>query len=56
MPRRSDFDQVIASMKKGIIDPTTYITHRVAFGQVSHEFAHWLDPANGVIKAMVTMA
>jgi threonine dehydrogenase-like Zn-dependent dehydrogenase len=40
-------------MKKGLIDPTTYITHRVRFEQVKDEFAGWLDPAAGVIKAMV---
>ncbi len=52
---RADFDQVIAAMKSGHIDPTTYITHRVAFNRVSDAFAGWLDPANGVIKAMVMM-
>lgn len=52
---RADFEHVVASLKNGLIDPTTYITHRVAFERVSHEFAGWLDPANGVIKAMVTV-
>ena len=52
---REDFDQVIASMKKGLIDPTTYITHRVEFDKVKDEFAGWLNPANGVIKAMVEL-
>jgi len=52
---REDFDKVIDSMKKGLIDPTTYITHRVGFGQVRDEFAGWLDPAGGVIKAMVEL-
>lgn len=52
---RADFDHVVASMKAGQVDPTPYITHRVAFGEVSHAFAGWLDPANGVIKAMVTL-
>lgn len=52
---RADFERVIASMKKGLVNPKTYITHRVAFGQVGNEFAGWLDPAAGVIKAMVTM-
>jgi 2-desacetyl-2-hydroxyethyl bacteriochlorophyllide A dehydrogenase len=52
---RQDFDQVMASMRKGLIDPTTYITHRVAFRQVKTEFAGWADPANGVIKAMIEM-
>ena len=50
---RVDFEHVIASLKKGLISPTTYITHRVGFDQIQAEFAHWLDPANGVIKAMV---
>jgi threonine dehydrogenase-like Zn-dependent dehydrogenase len=53
---REDFEHVIASMKSGLVDPTTYITHRVDFGQVQEEFASWLDPATGVIKAMVTLA
>jgi 2-desacetyl-2-hydroxyethyl bacteriochlorophyllide A dehydrogenase len=52
---RADFEHVISSMKKGLVDPTTYITHRVGFEQVQAEFEHWLNPANGVIKAMVTM-
>ncbi|MCF2492470.1 zinc-binding alcohol dehydrogenase family protein [Dyadobacter chenhuakuii] len=52
---RADFEHVISSMKNSFIDPTTYITHRVAFGQVKDEFEGWLDPANGVIKAMVSV-
>lgn len=50
---REDFASVMDAMKKGLIDPTTYITHRVKFDQVKDEFAGWLDPACGVIKAMV---
>jgi 2-desacetyl-2-hydroxyethyl bacteriochlorophyllide A dehydrogenase len=50
---RQDFEHVIASMKKGEVKPTTYITHRVIFDKVVHEFESWLNPANGVIKAMV---
>jgi len=52
---REDFEHVISSMKAGHVDPTTYITHRVKFGQVQEEFASWLNPANGVIKAMVEL-
>jgi 2-desacetyl-2-hydroxyethyl bacteriochlorophyllide A dehydrogenase len=52
---RADFEHVIASMKKGLVDPTNYITHRVEFDEVKDEFAGWLDPANGVIKAMVSL-
>jgi 2-desacetyl-2-hydroxyethyl bacteriochlorophyllide A dehydrogenase len=52
---REDFARVMDSMRRGLIAPTTYITHRVAFGQVKEEFGKWLDPANGVIKAMVEL-
>jgi len=50
---REDFARVMDSMKRGLIDPTTYITHRVGFDAVKKEFPGWLDPAKGVIKAMV---
>jgi 2-desacetyl-2-hydroxyethyl bacteriochlorophyllide A dehydrogenase len=52
---REDFDKVIDSMERGLIDPTTYITHRVGFDRVKEQFASWLNPANGVIKAMVEL-
>ncbi len=48
-----DFEHVIKSMKAGLVDPTTYITHEVNFDDIKTEFAKWLDPKNGVIKAMV---
>ena len=50
---RQDFEQVIDAIKKGLVKPTTYITHRVDFEQVKDNFESWLNPANGVIKAMV---
>jgi 2-desacetyl-2-hydroxyethyl bacteriochlorophyllide A dehydrogenase len=50
---REDFEHVIRSIKQGKIDPLTFITHKVTFGQTKEEFAGWLNPANGVIKAMV---
>lgn len=50
---REDFDAVIGAMTRGLIDPTTYITHRVGFDRVKEEFPGWLDPAMGVIKVMV---
>jgi 2-desacetyl-2-hydroxyethyl bacteriochlorophyllide A dehydrogenase len=52
---RQDFEHVIAAMKSGEVDPTTYITHRVDFEEVKDQFESWLDPANGVIKAMVSI-
>jgi threonine dehydrogenase-like Zn-dependent dehydrogenase len=50
---RADFEHVVAAMKQGLVQPATYITHRVAFDQVQEQFASWLQPATGVIKAMV---
>jgi len=49
---REDFEHVISSMKKKLVDPATYITHRVPFDQIKDEFEGWLNPANGVIKAI----
>lgn len=53
---RADFDQVISCLKQGFINPTAYITHRVDFDRVGDEFAGWLDPASGVIKAMISLS
>ncbi len=50
-----DFEQVINSIRKGVISPLNYITHRVAFNQVEHDFESWLKPETKVIKAMVSM-
>ncbi|MNY36691.1 putative L-galactonate oxidoreductase [compost metagenome] len=52
---RQDFEHVIAAMKAGLVEPATYITHRVMFDAVKDEFKGWLDPKSGVIKAMVTL-
>jgi threonine dehydrogenase-like Zn-dependent dehydrogenase len=52
---RIDFEHVVDSMKKKYVDPVTYITHRVTFEKVKAEFESWLNPATGVIKAMVEM-
>lgn len=52
---RVDFVHVIDSMKKGLVDPTTYITHRVKFDGLKDVFESWLEPATGVIKAVVEM-
>jgi 2-desacetyl-2-hydroxyethyl bacteriochlorophyllide A dehydrogenase len=50
---RKDFIHVIDALKTGKIDPTTFITHRLAFDNVKKEFPGLLDPSAGVIKAMV---
>jgi threonine dehydrogenase-like Zn-dependent dehydrogenase len=50
---RRDFEYVITCIKKGQVNPATYITHRVNFDDMTKEFESWLNPAKGVIKAMV---
>ena len=52
---REDFEYVMDSMSKGLINPATYITHRVMFDSVKDEFEKWLDPSSGLIKAMVEL-
>lgn len=52
---RQDFEHVMNSMKKGLVKPTTYITHRVQFDDVKAQFASWLKPETGVIKATVEL-
>jgi len=52
---RQDFEHVRQALKSGQVKPTTYITHRVAFNEVSNNFESWLNPANGVIKATVEL-
>ncbi len=52
---REDFDQVLDTMASGQLSVDKYITHRVQFDQVAHDFQSWLNPETGVIKAMVEM-
>jgi 2-desacetyl-2-hydroxyethyl bacteriochlorophyllide A dehydrogenase len=52
---REDFNHVMQCIKQGLINPSTYITHRVKLDAVKNEFENWLKPGTGVIKAMVEM-
>ena len=52
---RQDFETVIQHFLSGEIDASKYITHRVAFNEVKANFASWILPETGVIKAMVSM-
>jgi len=51
----ADFEYVIDSIRNKLIDPLKYITHSVKFSAVKDEFARWLKPDTGVIKAMVSV-
>lgn len=52
---RQDFEHVIASLRGRKINPANYITHRANFDAAAAEFEHWLNPASGVIKAMIEL-
>jgi 2-desacetyl-2-hydroxyethyl bacteriochlorophyllide A dehydrogenase len=52
---RADFEHVINSVKKGLINPLSYVTHRAAFDTLSVDFKSWLDPNSGVIKAIASL-
>lgn len=52
---REDFELVMDSMKKGLVNAKTYITYRTHFENLKDEFNRLYDPALGVIKAMVSL-
>ncbi|MDP4282862.1 MAG: zinc-binding alcohol dehydrogenase family protein [Bacteroidota bacterium] len=52
---REDFNHVITSMKKGLLNPANYISHRAKFESLKEVFESWLNPATGVIKALVEL-
>lgn len=49
-----DFELVMTSMRSNLIQPATYITHRVKFNDVEDNFDSWLNPSTGVIKAVIS--
>jgi len=52
---RDDFNHVISSMKQGLVNPATFITHRVGFENLATTFPSFSNLSLGVIKAMVEM-
>ncbi|RZL10706.1 MAG: zinc-binding alcohol dehydrogenase family protein [Pedobacter sp.] len=48
-----DFEFVIDCIKKGLVEPKHYITHRIKFENVKNEFASLTKPENKVIKAII---
>ena len=47
-----DFDQVISALENRKFDIQSWITHCPSPEQMIEDFPTWLDPANGVVKAM----
>ena len=50
---KSDFEQVILSIKDGRVHLLNYITNRIPFDDVASVFSTLLDPSSNVIKAMI---
>lgn len=48
-----DFKEVIAILEKKAFPTDSFITHQVDFMEMIAHFNKWLDPSNGVIKAIV---
>ena len=49
----ADFRRIIKRIEAGRIDTRPWITHRVSGAEMIGQFRSWLEPASGVIKAMV---
>ena len=51
---REDFQWVADSIGQQKLDPTPFISHRIAFEDVEAQFPDLINPSLGVIKAMVS--
>jgi hypothetical protein len=40
-------------MESGALDTAGWITHRARFNELIKRFPDWLEPGNGVLKAMI---
>lgn len=48
-----DFTRIIRLIQEGRIDTRPWITHAAPFDDVPRVFDSWIDPASGVVKAMI---
>ncbi|TRL35361.1 zinc-binding alcohol dehydrogenase family protein [Rhizobium straminoryzae] len=51
----ADFEHVMAAMRAGHV-PDALVTHRMGLAEVPDKFSGLLDPAAGVVKAMIEVA
>jgi len=51
-----EFTRIVRLIEGGMIDTRPWITHRAPFEAMIGEFTGWMNPAAGVVKAMVEMA
>jgi alcohol dehydrogenase len=53
--RSSDFPEILRAIEAGKIDTVPWITHQATFHEAAERFPEWVDPANKVIKAIISM-
>jgi 2-desacetyl-2-hydroxyethyl bacteriochlorophyllide A dehydrogenase len=53
---KEDFSNVIAGIESGGVDTRGFVTHRATMEETVGEFASWLKPETGCIKAVVEIA
>ena len=49
-----DFPRIIRMIEQGLIDTAPWITHRAEASALPEVFPGWLEPASGVLKAIVS--
>ena len=50
---KEDFQRVMDTLEADQFPTDAFVTHQVGFEDMIGEFEQWLDPKNGVIKAMI---
>ena len=50
---RADFETVFAALRSGAVATEALATHRASLDDAARDFPHWLDPASGVVKALI---
>jgi 2-desacetyl-2-hydroxyethyl bacteriochlorophyllide A dehydrogenase len=50
---RADFETVFAALRSGAIATAALATHRASLDDAARAFPRWLDPASGVVKALI---
>ena len=51
----SDFTRIISLMESGVVNTDPWITHRATYEDFVERFPGWLDPSEGVVKAMLSL-
>ncbi len=51
----ADFTRIIDLVERGVVDTRPWITHRASLWDIPEKMPQWLEPAAGVIKAVVSV-